>query len=94
MTDVDNALAATLEGDAASLYRALRAVQGEAQRALDLMAAGNRPSSSITGRLLQSESDVAKYAARVDMLLNWAGSPLLAADAATNALINAPAGRY
>lgn len=86
MTEPTDALSPTLATDAAHLARALRGVRSEADEALTRMAAGGRPGSSMTGALLPSAREVEHYAGRVELLVNWAGSPLMPHDKAEAAL--------
>lgn len=77
----------TFEMEAMSLRLALRAVARDAEQALARMDAGNMPGSSVTGSALgQSVRDAEAHAARVAVLANYAGSDLLDATRATNAL--------
>lgn len=84
---MDDMLSTTLASDADTLRRALRRVISDAQDALNAMEQGSRPGTSMSGGVLSaSATEVEQYAARVNMLLNWAGSPILPNDAAIAAL--------
>ena len=76
----------SLAEDVKQLRRSLRQVIREAQESLDRLDQGQRPALTMTVSSPVDTRDVDKYAARVDMILNWAGSPFLPEAAAIEAL--------
>ena len=78
------------ETEAEMLRSALLAVIADAEGALRRMDAGGRPSYTTSGTIFGSNVENAnRHAARLDMLLNFAGSDLLPMDSALDALRNA-----
>ena len=84
--DSEDMFSSTLASDAQTLRRALRRVKADADEALRRMDLGQRPATTIAHSSPIDIRDVEKYAARVDMLLNWAGSKYLPEAAAIEAL--------
>lgn len=75
------------ETEAEMLRSSLLAVIADAEGALRRMEAGGRPAYTSSGTIFGSNTENAnRHAARLDLLLNFAGSPLLPMDAALDAL--------
>ena len=75
------------ETEAELLRAALLSVIADAEGALRRMEAGGRPGYTTSGTIFGSNTENAnRHAARLDLLLNFAGSPLLPMDAALDAL--------